>query len=181
MLRIVILPYTCRNPAVYPFQCTRGCEKRFRAASTRDKHMYSSCPVKFKCDKCGAQFDTMRKHSTHIKKCSGTAPLLPPGSLPIASGDRPSAAPMISSRPPLLATVSSPSTSTCSVPKPSTPSASGDQPLIGPGLDIDQENSLTVTVDTSFNLPSFAMPTVKTFDLDSYLTGDVDFDIFNED
>ena len=150
--------------------------------------MYSSCPIKYKCEKCGTEFSTKRKHSTHLSSCS-SAPLIPTSaSVGVA---------LLASSPP-LATSTSPSpietqplaqTSAGSVPRSSTvgaalePSASGDQrvqrkqateqPLIG------LEDSVSVLLDDSFQLPSFELPIIDTFDLDKYLIGEADFDLFS--
>ena len=178
---------------MFPFQCTRGagCGKRFRAASTRDKHMFSACPIKITCAKCGTEFATQRKHHTHLSSCLG-APLIPS-----STPSPPSSAPSVpSSTPPLpsstslipsvapLALSSTPPPPSASITSSCAPCSSGDQPVpkkhanVGPYL--VHEDAYSVMLDSSFNLPSFELPAMETFDLDKYLTGEADFDLFSD-
>ena len=175
---------------MFPFQCTRGvgCGKRFRTESAMKKHMYSSCPIKITCEKCGTEFATRRKLHAHLSCCLG-APPSSTSSPPTSASSVPSSTPLLPSSTPLIPSVA-PAPSACSsTPPPSNtsscaPSSSGDQPVpkkqanLGPYLGHD--DSYSVMLDSSFNLPSFELPAIKTFDLDKYLTGDVDFDLFSE-
>ena len=144
--------------------------------------MYSSCPIKYKCEKCGTEFSTKRKHSTHVSSCS-SSPLIPSVGVAILA----SSPPLAPSTPPSpIETQPLAQTPASSVPRTSTlePCASGDQhvqrkkateqPFIG------LEDPTSVMLDDSFQLPSFELPRIDTFDLEKYLNGGVDFDLFSE-
>ena len=172
---------------MFPFQCTRGdgCGKRFRAASTRDKHMQSACPIKITCAKCGTEFATKRKHHAHLSNCLG-APLIPASasstpSPPSSAPSVPSSSSPLSSSTPLIPSSTPPPSA--SITSSAAPCSSGDQPVpkkatLGPYLGHD--DAYSVILDSSFNLPSFKLPAIELFDLDKYLTGEAEFDLFSD-
>ena len=49
---------------------------------------------------------------------------------------------------------------------------------MGPYLGHD--DAYSVILDSSFNLPSFKLPAIELFDLDKYLTGEAEFDLFSD-
>ena len=125
--------FKSRNPVIYPFECSRGCGKRFKTVPSKGRHQRDFCPLKLKCPVCNDGFSSQRKLASHMKGCTG----------PAQPGDR------------LLDPVGGPVVPPGDVPPAATqlPAASGDQPARKPEKLIGDETDYSVTIDQHIDLP----------------------------